>query len=174
AKPAVFAYCQPVPPVTDQVQREGVACVTTADTRWQLCHIKSIALLANVLLTHEALKQGCNEVILYRGEEVTEGGSSNVFAVVNGVLVTSPKSSWILAGITREVVLELAQTRGVAHTERGLTLAELKHAQEIWITSSTREIYPVTRLDGLAVGGGQPGSLWRQMFEWFQQLKAAA
>jgi len=170
-KPGVFAYCQPLPAITEQVKREGVSAVTAADTRWQLCHIKSIALLANVLLTHQALNQGCHEVILHRGEGVSEGGSSNVFAVIEGELVTPPKSHYILAGITREVLIELAAKHSMRCTERPISLAQLRTAQEIWVTSSTRELFPVTRLDGAAVGDGRPGAIWRQMFEWFQQIK---
>ncbi len=170
-KPGVFAYCQPLPAITEQIRSEGVSAVTATDTRWQLCHIKSIALLANVLLTQQALNQGCQEVILHRGEEVTEGGSSNVFAVIAGELVTPPKSHYILAGITRDVLLELAARHAVRCAERAISVTQLRAAQEIWITSSTRELYPVTRLDGAAVGNGRPGPLWQQMFEWFQQLK---
>ncbi|MGH8528454.1 MAG: D-amino acid aminotransferase [Nevskiales bacterium] len=172
-KPGVFAYCQALPAITEQIRREGVAAVTATDTRWQLCHIKSIALLANVLLTHQASLQGCHEVLLHRGEEVTEGGSSNVFAVIEGQLVTPPKSHYILAGITRDVLLELAEKHAIPCAERPISLAQLRGAQEIWITSSTRELYPVTRLDGKSVGDGRPGRLWQQMFEWFQPLKAS-
>lgn len=173
-KPSVFAYCQPLPAITDEIKREGVSVVSATDTRWQLCHIKSIALLANVLLVHQALLQGCHEVLLHRGEEVTEGGSSNVFAVIEGQLVTPPKSHYILAGVTRDVLLELAAKHAIPHAERPISLAQLRTAEEIWITSSTRELYPVTRLDGEPVGDGQPGKLWQQMFEWFQQVKERA
>jgi D-alanine transaminase len=171
-QPCVLAFCQPLPPVTEAIRREGVACVTHEDTRWLNCHIKSIALLAAVLLSDEALQAGCNEVILLRDGWLTEGGSSNVFMVKAGVVATPPLSRLILAGITRQLVLDTLRAAGVRCEERAISAAELGTADEIWITSSTREIYPVTRLDGRPVGTGRPGPVWARAFDLYQALKA--
>jgi D-alanine transaminase len=171
-QPCVLAFCQPLPPVTDAIRRDGVACVTREDTRWLNCHIKSIALLAAVLLSDEALQSDCNEVILLRDGWLTEGGSSNVFVVKDGRVITPPLSRLILAGITRRLVLDTLQAAGIRCEERAVSAAELGTADEIWITSSTREIYPVTRLDGRPVGDGRPGPVWARAFELYQALKA--
>lgn len=172
-RPCVLALCQPLPPVTEAIRREGVSAITQEDTRWLNCHIKSIALLGAVLLTDEALKTGCNEAILLRDGLLTEGGSSNVFLVKNGVVATPPKSRLILAGITRDLVLKSLREAGTRCEERAIAEAELRAADEIWITSSTREIYPVTRLDERPVGNGRPGPAWGRAFGLFQQLKQA-
>jgi len=170
--PCVLAFCQPLPPVSAFIKEKGVSTVTRADTRWLNCHIKSIALLGSVLLSHEALQAGCNEVILLRDGYLTEGGSSNVFVVKSGVVITPPKSRLILAGITRDLVIESLPAAGIQLQERAVTEAELRQAGEIWITSSTREIYPVTTLDGEPVGDGRPGSQWAKAFDLFQACKA--
>ncbi len=170
--PSVLALCQALPPVTEAIRTQGVAAVTGADTRWLNCHIKSIALLGSVLLTHEALQAGCNEIILLRDGFLTEGGSSNVFLVKDGIILTPPKSNLILAGITRDLVLESLRDANLPTDERNLSEAELRQADEIWITSSTREIYPVTQLDGKAVGAGKPGQYWARAFDLYQALKA--
>lgn len=171
-EPRVLAFCQPLPPVSDDIRQAGVAALTHPDTRWLNCHIKSIALLGSVLLSHTALQAGCNEVILLRDGMLTEGGSSNVFVVRAGVVITPPKSRLILAGITRDVLLELLRTAGIPCEEQPVSEAWLRQADEIWITSSTREIYPVTSLDSKPVGTGKPGALWGQAFALFQARKA--
>jgi D-alanine transaminase len=171
-RPSVLAFCQPLPPVTDAIRRDGITAITREDTRWLNCHIKSIALLGAVLLTDEALRAGCNEVILLRDGLLTEGGSSNVFVVKAGVVATPPRSRLILAGITRELVLESLAQAGLRSEERAISGSELRAADEIWITSSTREIYPVTQLDAATVGGGKPGPQWARAFELFQARKA--
>lgn len=168
----VLAFCQPLPPVTDAIKQNGVSVITREDTRWLNCNIKSIALLGAVMLSHDAIQAGCNEVILLRDGWLTEGGSSNVFVVRNGVIATPPLSRLILAGITRELVIGSLRAAGLDCEERAVGEAELRQADEIWITSSTREIYPVTRLDDLPVGGGKPGPLWARAFELFQARKA--
>ncbi len=170
--PCVLAFCQPLPPVTDTIKTKGVSVITREDTRWLNCHIKAIALLGAVLLSHEAVQAGCNEVILLRDGNLTEGGSSNVFVIKRGVVTTPPKSRMILAGITRDLVIESLRSAGTSLEERAIPESELRQADEIWITSSTREIYPVTVLDGKPVGDGQAGPLWAKAFELFQARKA--
>lgn len=171
-KPCIVAFCQPLPPVTDTVKTQGISAITLEDTRWLNCDIKSIALLGNVLLAHQALQAGSSEAILLRQGNLTEGGSSNVFLVANDILVTPPKTRLILPGITRDLLIELAAANGIACEERDITEQQLRGADEIWITSTTRELYPVTKLDGKPVGDGRPGPLWQRMFALFQQRKA--
>lgn len=159
----VIAFCQPLPEPDPETLESGVAAVTRPDPRWVRCDIKSTALLANVLVADEAHATGANEAILIRDGRVTEGASSNVFAVRDGRLATPPLSPAILPGITRDTVLRLARAHDIPHAEAEVAPADLAAAEEIWLTSSTREIYPVTRLDGAPVGDGRPGSLWARM-----------
>ncbi len=149
----------------------GASAITVIDSRWSNCHIKAITLLPNILLKHEATRQGCAEAILLRDGLATEGSSSNLFVVLDGVVITPPKSHFILAGITRDLVVELALEQGVSLLEKDISIADLQHAEEIWITSSTREILPITELDGIAVGNGSAGNVWRHVMTLFQDYK---
>ncbi len=156
--PTVFVMAMPAPPAHPG---EGVSVVTAEDIRWHRCDIKSTSLMANVLLKMRAVAVGAYDVILLRGGRVTEGSAANVFIVRGGVLATSPKDRWILSGITRDVLIRLAGRHGVEVQERAIAADELKNADEIWLSSSTREILPVTRVDGQPVGVGAPGPVWR-------------
>jgi D-alanine transaminase len=149
----------------------GVGAITLDDTRWKLCQIKAITLLANILLRQEAIDRNCAEAILVRNGVVSEGAASNVFAVIDGVLVTPPKSHDLLPGITRDLVLELAQDNAIEAREAGIPAERLSVADEIWLTSSTREILPVVELDGKSVGTGAPGPIWRRMHGIYQTYK---
>ncbi|HHQ41481.1 MAG TPA: D-amino acid aminotransferase, partial [Chromatiales bacterium] len=149
-----------------------IAAVRLEDLRWGRCDIKAVTLLANVLARREAARRGAAEAILVRDGLVTEGAASNVFAVLDGTVVTPPKGPHILPGITRDVALELARAEGLATREAELPAAALDRAEEIWISSSTRELVPVTRLDGRPVGGGRPGPVWRRLDAAYQALKA--
>lgn len=169
-KPSVFAYAAALPPAPADLATAGVRAITAEDIRWERCDIKAIALLGHVLLNQQAVDTNSNEALLYRDGMVSEGASSNVFIVEKGVLITPPKSRRILAGITRAAVLELALQEGVAALERPINLEQLRHADEIWITSSTREIYPVTTLDERKVGSGAPGPLWARFAPRFAQM----
>lgn len=169
--PTVIGLCQPLPMPSDEALRDGVAAVTRPDIRWGRCDIKSIALLPNVLATQYAREHGCNEAILHRDGRVTEGSSSNVFAVLGTTVVTPSKGPEILPGITRDILIEALREARVLVQERRLTLNELRSAEEVWITSSTREVLPVTRLDGEPVGGRRPGPVWKKAYALFQQCK---
>ena len=169
--PTVFAMSKPLPPAPPELLERGVAAITLPDIRWQCCHIKAISLLPNVLLRQQALEAGADEAILLRDGEATEGAASNLFIVEAGVLITPPKDHRLLPGITRDLVVELARDAGIPCQERTVTESELRAAQEIWITSSTREILPVTRLDDTAVGKGRPGEMWRRMYQLYQRYK---
>lgn len=167
--PTVFAMSSNIVP--SDGQPPGVKAISLDDCRWQLCHIKAITLLANILYRQEAIDRGYTEAILVKGNHVTEGAASNVFAVIKGILVTPPKSKEILPGITRDVILEIAKKNHISHREGAIFLDELKKADEIWLTSSTREIMPVVELDSAPVGDGKPGPLWQTMNRLFQTYK---
>lgn len=168
--PTIFAMCNNIVPFAGL--ETGVKAITLDDSRWQFCNIKAIALLAHLLHRQDAVEKDCAEAILINREGfVTEGAASNLFAVIDGVLLTPPKSNQILAGITRDVILELAAKNNIACREADISLAELKTATEIWVTSSTREIIPVVELDGVAVADGKVGTVWYAMNSIFQAYK---
>lgn len=168
-EPTVIAFCQSRSAPDASILGQGIAAVTRDDTRWRDCHIKSTSLLANVLAADDARSAGAAEAILVRDGTVLEGTSSNVFAVIEGQLVTPALRDTILAGITRGLILELAARRGLDHAEVDQLRPEaLRTAEEVWISSSTREILPVTRLDGAPVGSGLPGPVWTRVLHWLQ------
>lgn len=169
--PTVVGMCHALPAPGETALRDGVGALTRPDIRWTRCDIKSIALLPNVLAAQAAREKNCNEVILHRDGRVTEGGSSNVFAVMGTTVVTPSKGPEILSGITREVLLAQLRAAKVPVQERRLTLTELRSAEEIWLTSSTREVLPVTKLDGEPVGSRKPGPLWKKAYALFQAAK---
>lgn len=171
AQPTVFAMVTPIRALADRVHREGVAAVTGDDHRWGRCDIKATTLLANVLARQAATEQGAAEAILLNRGQVTEGAASNVFAVIGDAVVTPPLAQSLLPGITRSLVIRLVRESGFALVERPLSEEELRTAREIWLTSSTREVLPVTRLDDLPVGDGQPGPVWRAVHAAYQAAK---
>ena len=157
-KPTVYAASSPLQPLAADVAEHGVAAISLPDIRWQRCDIKAITLLPNILLRQQAIDQGAVEAILVRDGLVNEGAASNLFIVKAGVLVTPPKGAFLLPGITRDLVLELAAAHGIDHREAVITPQDLAVAEEVWLTSSTREILPVTRLDQARGGGWQTRS----------------
>ncbi len=165
----VFAMVSPLP---EPAGLHGVKAITARDIRWELCNIKAITLLPNTLLRQQALEAGATEAILHRDGKVTEGAASNVFVVVGDEVATPPKSAQLLPGITRDLVVELLQEASVPCDERPVSLDELRGAQEIWITSSSREIVPVTGLDGVSVSGGRAGPVWEAAHSLYQDFKA--
>jgi D-alanine transaminase len=169
--PTVFMMSTPLAPLPADLAQSGIAAVTLADIRWQKCDIKAITLLPNVLLRQEALDKGAAEAILLRDGLAVEGAASNLFIVKDGAIITPPKGPQLLPGITRDLILELAAAHQVPHRETVITETELRAADEIWLTSSTREILPVTRLDGQAVSGGKPGPVWARLISLYQDYK---
>ncbi|MEQ1622140.1 MAG: D-amino acid aminotransferase [Methylococcales bacterium] len=167
--PTVFAMSSPIEPFTDL--NKGVKAISVDDIRWQNCYIKSTNLLANILLRQQAVEKGCAEAIMIKDGYLTEGAASNVFAVIDGVLLTPPKSAGIIAGITRDVILELAQIHSIPYSEDIISLDALQTASEIWLASSTREIVPVIELDGQPISEAAPGPLWHTMNQLFQDFK---
>ncbi len=169
--PTVFVMVSNINPHVDE--NNGLKAISLEDSRWKLCETKAITLLANVLLRQEAVEHGCAESILFKEGFLTEGAASNVFAVINGVLMTPPKSPAILPGITRDVILEIAEKNNIPHSQQAISKADILAASEIWITSSTREIIPIVELDGVKVGNGKPGSVWKSFFKLFQEYKSS-
>lgn len=169
--PTVFVMSSPLLPVNSELLKNGVSAITLDDIRWRYCSIKTTALLPNVLLRQQAVEKDAAEAILVRDDEVTEGAASNLFIVLNGVIITPPKSNLLLPGITRDLVVELAQHHQLACEERSISADELKQAEEVWVTSSTKEILPITTLDEKPVGNGKPGKVWHVMFQHYQENK---
>lgn len=174
-QPTVFIMSTPMNvPATEQIlQDSGIHCITTTDTRWQHCDIKANALLANILLRHQASLLNADEAILIRDHHVTEGSASNVFVVHEGELATPPLSQYLLGGVTRDLILELAKKHPIKVLERPITHNELRQASEIWITSSSQGIRPVVKLDKSPVGNGLPGSMWRTIAQDFADYRLA-
>jgi D-alanine transaminase len=163
-----FAFVSPYTPPTPAVLEKGLAGVTLEDTRWARCDIKSVALLANVLLRQEAQDRGGSEAILTRDGRVTEGSSSTVFIVSKGRLVTPPNEQSVLPGTSRDAVLELAV--GWLPVEiRSFAVEELRSAAEVWIASAGRGVLPITSLDGRPVGSGTSGPVWKDMYARLQR-----
>lgn len=167
--PTVFAMCSEIKPFAGRLT--GIKAVTLDDNRWQLCNIKAITLLGNILLRQEALDRGCAEAILVKNGYVVEGAASNLFAVIDGELITPPKTNEILPGITRDVILELAQANNIPCREDIIAEEALQSASEIWVVSSTREIVPVVELNGVTVADGKPGPVWQTMDQLLQTYK---
>lgn len=167
----VFVMATPMSAVPAEQLENGIFAITHDDIRWRYCHIKSIALLPNTLMRQVALEAGAAEAILHRDGQVTEGAASNLFIVHSGHILTPQKDECLLPGITRDLVLEIAANSGLDCQEADISLQMLREAEEIWVTSSTKEILPVTQLDGQPVGNGKPGPVWRDMLDRYQQYK---
>ena len=171
AKPTVFMMSGPLATPSKEQLENGVACITASDFRWLKCDVKSVSLLGNCLLRQAAADAGAVEVVLFRDGCLTEASSSNVFVVRDGKLLAPPKDNLILPGITYDVVLELAAACGVPVERRPVTEAEVRSADEIWVTSSTKEVLAVTTLDGAKVGSGRPGEVFRVVHQEYQEFK---
>ena len=170
-KPTVFMMSTPLlTPPQEQIDH-GIACITGTDFRWLMCDVKSVALLGNCLLKQTAVDAGAAEIVLFRDGHLTEAAACNVLVVQDGVLLAPPKDNLILPGITYNVVLELAAANQIPLEMRAASEQEVRAAQEIWITSSTKEVLAVTCLDGAAVGDGKPGPLFRRMHALYQDFK---
>ncbi|HWM66291.1 MAG TPA: D-amino acid aminotransferase [Steroidobacteraceae bacterium] len=167
----VFAFCAPLPVVSPTTLENGVECITTEDTRWAHCDIKSVSLLANILLRQQAIDAGAAEIILLKDGQLREASSSAVHVVIDGVIVSPPRSRAILPGTTRSAMEEVATSAGLTCQSEPVSEQQLRAAQEIWISAATREVQPVTRLDGKPVGTGKPGPVWRRIHEQWQRYK---
>lgn len=171
AEPTVFMMSNPlVNPPQPQVEA-GAAAVSAHDNRWLRCDIKSISLIGNVLLRQLSAEADAAETILFRDGRLTEASASNVFIVARGLILSAPKSSLILPGITYDVVAELARANDMPLEFRDVTEAEVRAADEIWVTSSSKEVLAIVSLDGRKVGEGRPGPVFRRMYALYQEFK---
>ena len=171
AEPTVFMMATPlVNPPREQVEN-GAEAVSAIDYRWLRCDIKSTSLIGNVLLRQLSAEAGAAETILFRDGRLTEASASNVFVVKAGVVLAPPKSSLILPGITYDVVVELAQAGGVPLELREVHEAEVRGADELWVSSSSKEVLAIVRLDGAPIGEGRPGPAFRRMYRLYQDFK---
>ena len=169
--PTVFMMCYPLASPAREAVEKGVACVTARDFRWEKCHIKSTSLLGNVLARQLSADAGATETILLRDAMVTEASASNVFVVKNGVVAAPPRDNLILLGITYQLLVRLAAEGAVKLEIRPIPEAELRGADEVWLSSSTKEVLAVTQVDGRPVGTGKPGPLFKRMHALYQEHK---
>jgi D-alanine transaminase len=170
-EPTVFMMANPlVAPAAAQVEA-GASAITARDNRWLRCDIKSISLIGNVLLRQLSAEADAVETILFRDGKLTEASASNVFVVKRGVILSPPKNELILPGITYDVVVELARAHALPIELREITEAEVRAADEIWVTSSSKEVLAVVRLDGAPVADGRPGPVFRRMYRLYQDFK---
>lgn len=171
-EPTVFAMCNPLVNPPRELVEKGAAAVSAVDYRWHRCDIKSISLIGNCLLRQVSADAGAAETILFRDGKLTEASASNVFVAKNGLLLSPPKSNLILPGITYDVVVEIAQAVKIPLEFRDVTEAEVRGADEVWLTSSSKEILAVITLDGKPVGDGKPGPLFRRAWQGYQEFKS--
>ncbi|KAA0579772.1 D-amino acid aminotransferase [Azospirillum sp. B21] len=167
--PSVFGMASPLKRPPASWRDQGVAAITIPDIRWSRCDLKTVALLGSVLAQQAATDAGVVDALQLRDGLVTEGAATNIFVVKDGVIATPINDNRILEGITRIVILRLAAEAGLRLEERDIPAAELETADEIWIASTTKEITPVTSLNGKPVGTGAPGMVWRRMFALFAE-----
>lgn len=170
--PTVFMMSNPLLTPPAELLHSGVACVTAPDNRWLRCDIKAIALLPNVLLRQRAVDAGCAETILIRDNAfMTEGAASNIFVVKDGKLLAPPKDNLMLPGITYDVLLEIAAANGIPHEVRRIAVNEVFAADELLLTSSTKEVLAITHLDGKTIGTGKPGEMFTRLYRLYQEYK---
>jgi D-alanine transaminase len=167
----VFAFCAPLPVTSAATLEQGVACVTAQDIRWVRCDVKSVSLLANILLRQLAVDANATETILLREGELMEASAAAVHIVTGGVIISPPQSQKILPGTTRSALEEVAARAGISYRSEPISEQRLRSADEVWLSAATREVQPVTQLDGRPVGTGKPGPLWRRMYDEWQRYK---
>ncbi len=175
--PTVFMMASPMKPATPEQRHHGVACVTARDFRWERGDIKTISLLGNVLARQISADHGATETILLRDGFLTEASASNVWIVHEGALLGPPKGEHVLEGIRYELLRELCEEQGIAYNLRPISEAELTAADEILLSSATKEVLPVTTLDREPVGHGaqrgKPGPVYARLYEAYQRAKVA-
>lgn len=170
--PTLYAYSNELKPVSEHLKTHGISVITLDDLRWLRCDIKATTLLPNVMMKMAARHQNADDAILIDAEgQVTESTASNVFIVRDGELITPPQSQHLLTGITRTLVMQIAHEHQIPVLEHPLSLTDFEQADEIWLTSTTKDALPVTHLNGNPVGDGQPGARWHQMQTHFAEFK---
>jgi D-alanine transaminase len=171
AIPTVFLMSNPLPVLSREQIEGGVAVVTAADERWLRCDLKTISLLGNVLARQFAVDRDAVETVMFRDGHLTEASASNVLIVKGGTIFAPPKDNLILPGITYDAALELARQGGLPFAIRPVTKEDALSADEMWLSSSTKEVLAVSTLDGRPFGSGKPGPVYRRMYALFQESK---
>jgi len=173
--PTVFMMCNQLMTPPDSFYEKGAECISAPDTRWLRCHIKSTSLLGNVLARQAADDVGALECIMFRDGFLTEAAACNVMIVKNGIVLAPPKDNLILPGITYNAALELMRTNKLPLEQRKVSEAEVRDADEVWLTSTTKELIPVVTLDGKPVGHGaargKPGPVFKRMHALFRECR---
>ena len=172
--PTVFMMSNPLATPTREQVDEGVAVVTAEDNRWSRCDLKTISLLGNVLMRQLAAERGAAETVMFRDGLLTEASASNVLVVIDGTIVVPPKDNLILPGITYDATVEFAHEAGVPLVTRPIPKAEALGADEMWLSSSTKEVLAITTVDGKSFAGGKPGPVFRRLWDVFQSRKPHA
>lgn len=172
--PTVFMMTSPLVLPTAAIRDDGVSAVTLPDNRWLRCDIKSTSLLGNVLMAENAAANGAAETILFRDGLLTEASSSNVWVVKDGVLRAPQKDNRILEGIRYGLISELAAQHGIAFRSGPIPECEVRAADELILSSATKEVVPVVQLDGRPIGDGKVGPMYRRFYAWYQDAKEAA
>ena len=173
-KPTVFVMINPMKLPSAQARAEGVACVTADDFRWEKAHIKSTSLLGAVFSRQISADAGALETIMFRGDYLSEAAASNVWVVKNGNVLGSVKDNLVLEGIRYGLFEELCRANGIGFELRRITKAEVLDADELLLSSATKEVLPITRLDGMKVGSGLPGPVYAKLYAAYQQAKEQA
>jgi D-alanine transaminase len=168
-KPTVFFYVRAIPPLPAIDEARAYTLLSVPDERWSRCWIKSISLLANALARNAAERAGADEAVFVDQGLVREGSSTNLFAVIGGRLVTHPLTTRILPGVTRDLLLRIAREAGVPVVEREMSLEEAQHADEVFLSSSIREVMWVGRWDGLQIGEGACGPVTRRLHQEYRK-----
>ncbi|MCO7227375.1 D-amino acid aminotransferase [Pleionea sp. CnH1-48] len=171
ATPTVYIMLLPLPEIQTSLDDSGISLQSVEDIRWQRCDIKSTSLMANCLMKEMAVQAGADDALLIRDGYAIESAAANIFIVKNGVIKTPAKSHQILAGITRDLVVEIARDNGIPLEETLFSLNDVLAADEVWVTSSTREVCPVIRVDDQPIGSGKAGPVWRQLANYYLAFK---
>lgn len=167
--PTVLVIVKPASPPPERLRQEGIKVITVPDDRWARCYVKTTMLLPNTLARRRAAEAGCDDALFLRDGFLMESTAGNSFVVFGDKLCTPPKSNYILHGITREVVLELAEKAGIPCIEGPIPAIKLYGANEIFITGTVTELLPVTAVDGRSIGGGRPGPMFARLLELYRR-----
>lgn len=172
--PTVFMMLQPMAMPSDAQRAQGIACVTADDFRWQKAHIKSTSLLGAVMARQISVDAGAMETVMFRDGYLSEAAASNIWVVKNGVVMGPPKNNLVLEGIRFGVLETLCRDLGIGYELRTLSRDDVTQADELLITSATKEVLAITKLDSQPVGDGQPGPVYHALYAAYQGLKAQA
>ncbi len=173
-QPTVFAMASAFVAPAPELREQGLAVITRPDDRWLHCDIKSVSLLGNVLAKQAAVEAGAAESVMFRDGMLTEGSSSNIWVVRGGRVLGAPTDHLVLEGIRVGLMAELCASQGIEHELRRITRDEVFAAEELMLSSATREILPITRIDGQPVGDGRVGPVYKRLYQAYQAAKAAA